>query len=94
MRGGLSLAESSSEDALQLNQALCSAAREVQSYYGPLISSKGFKFSEGERELELTERIAGAGNRDVRDGICRGKPSQRTDPRGQLFRLGNSRNLQ
>jgi hypothetical protein len=48
VRGGPSLAESSGEDALQLNQALFGAAREVQSYYGSLIPSKGFKFSEGQ----------------------------------------------
>jgi len=40
VRGGLSLAESTGEDALQLNQALFGAAREVQSYYGSLIPSK------------------------------------------------------
>jgi hypothetical protein len=43
VRGGLSLAESNGEDALQLHQALFGAAREVQSYYGSLIPSKGFK---------------------------------------------------
>jgi hypothetical protein len=52
VRGGLSLAESSGEDALRLNQALFAAAREVQSYYGSLIPSKGFKFGEGEGLIE------------------------------------------
>jgi hypothetical protein len=39
-RGGMSLAESTGEEALQLKQAVFGAAREMQSYYGSLIPSK------------------------------------------------------
>jgi hypothetical protein len=50
VRAGVSFVESTGEDALQLNEVLFGAAREVQSYYGSLIPSKGFKFSKGERK--------------------------------------------
>jgi hypothetical protein len=59
--GGLSLVKSSGKDALKSNQALFIAAREVPSYYGPLIPSKRFKFSKGEGGLKLAKGIAGTG---------------------------------